>query len=59
MPVVVLGAQEKVDGQNGDRGGRDDHQPVTHEQKSKHVVDLGKPDAAHDEVQLDEDGAKG
>ena len=59
MPMVVLGTQQVVDEKYGHGGGSDDHEPVTEEEEAEHVVDFAEPDAAHDEVELDEDGAEG
>lgn len=59
VPVVVLGAEQEVDEEDCDRGGRGDHEAVAEEEEAEHVVHLAEPDGAHDEVELDEDGAEG
>lgn len=59
LPMVVLGTQQVVDEEHGHGGGGDDHESVTEEEEAEHVVDFAEPDAAHDEVELDEDGAEG
>ena len=57
--MVVFGAQKVVDEHDGDGGARDDHDAVAEEQEAEHVVDAVEPQAVHNEVKLDEDGAKG
>ena len=56
LPVVVLGAEQEVDHEDGDGGASDDHEPVADEEKAEHVVHLAEPDAFHDELELDVDG---
>jgi hypothetical protein len=58
MPPVVFSAQQKVNQQ--DRGGRSghDHESITEEEESEHVVNLVRPQRSHDEVQLHKDSAK-
>ncbi len=53
--MVVLGAEQEVDEQDGDGGARDDHNAVAEEEEAEHVVDFAEPHVVHDEVELDED----
>ena len=57
--MVVLGAEQEVDEEDGDGGAGDDHEAVAEEEEAEHVVDFAEPHVVHDEVELDEDGAKG
>lgn len=59
LPVVVLAAEEHVDEQHRHRGAGDDHESVAEEEEAEHVVDPVEPDGVHDEVEFDEDSAKG
>ena len=58
MPVIVLAAENKINQQYRDRGTRQDHDGVTQEEKSKHVIDPASPHIAHDEVKLDRNSSK-
>lgn len=74
LPVVVFGAQEKVDHQDCDGGAGDDlrvalawfiegteniyHNAVADEEETEHVIEPVEPDRVHDEVQLNKDGAE-
>ena len=57
--MIILGAQQEVDEQNGNGSTGDDHNTVAEEEEAEHVVDLSKPHVIHDEIKFDEDGAKG
>ena len=57
--MIVLRAQQVIDEHDGDGGARDDHDAIAEEKKAEHVVDAVEPQAVHDEIELDEDGAKG
>lgn len=58
VPPVVLGAQQEIHQQHS-RGRRgDNHQAVTEEQETEHVIDLVGPQRCHDKVQLNKDGAE-
>jgi hypothetical protein len=59
LPMVVFRTERKVDHKDRDGGRSHDHQTVAEEQEAEHVVDTAEPDAADDEVQLEEYGAKG
>lgn len=57
--MIILTAEQEVDEQDRDSGAGDDHNAVAEKEKTEHVVYLTKPHVVHDEVELDEDGAKG
>jgi hypothetical protein len=59
MPSPILGAQQEVGEQDGGGGSGQDHEPVTDEEEAEHVVEFRRPDGGHDEVEFNEDGAKG
>lgn len=56
--MIILGTEQKVYHEHGDRSTCHDHESEAYEEESEHVVDLASPDAVHDEVQLHEDGPK-
>ena len=58
LPVIILRTQKEVNHEHRHRRGGDNHQPKANKQEAEHIVDLAEPDAVHDEIQLDEDGAK-
>ena len=57
--MIVFTAEQKVDEEDGDGRTRDDHDAVAEEEEAEHVVDFSEPHVVHDEVELDEDCAKG
>ena len=59
LPMVVLSAEQEIDEEDGDGGASGDHDAVAEEQEAEHVIDFAEPHVVHDEVELDEDGAKG
>lgn len=59
LPIVVLGAEQEIGHENGDGSADNDHETVAQEEETEHVIDPAEPDRAHDEVKLNEDGAKG
>ena len=56
--MVILTAEQEVDKQDRDGGACNDHDAVAEEEETEHVVYLAKPHVVHDEVELNEDGAK-
>lgn len=58
VPVVVFRAEQEVDHQDRDRSASDDHEPVANKQEAEHIIHFAEPDARHDEIELDEDGAE-
>ena len=59
LPVIVLGAEDEIRHQHSNCSRSDDHEAKAQKQEAEHVVNPAEPDAVHDEVELDEDGAKG
>ena len=57
--MVVFRAESKVHHEDCDGSRGDDHEAVAEEEEAEHVVDTAEPDAADDEIQLEEYGAKG
>ena len=56
--MIVLSTKKEVDKKDRDGGTGDDHDPITQEKKSEHVVHLTKPHVVQYKEEFDEDGAK-
>ena len=57
--MIILAAEEEIDQQHANGGASDDHDGVSEEEETEHVVDLAEPHVVHDEEEFDEDGAEG
>jgi len=59
MTPPILRAQQEIRQQDCCCGRCQDHETVADEEEAEHVVEFAGPDAGHDEVEFDEDGAEG
>jgi len=58
-PMVIFGTQVEIAHQDRHLGARQDQDAKHQEQEAKHIVDLVEPDRVQDEIELNEDRAKG
>ena len=58
MPSIILCAEKIIHKHDGDGRRSDNHNAIAEEKKAKHVVHFVEPDAIHDEIEFDKNGAE-